>query len=130
MTSLGDLVNARVGILIHARWTSMISTFHRISDGLIYVDVKLNEWNYRVILVYIPHASYSVCEFNICFDNLCKCVLERQSNGRKFVVGGDFNKVKVKVKVKVKAEGPIEPESAVRKRTRVNTQLYYIRPIW
>ena len=55
------------------------------------MDVKLNAWNYRIIAIYAPHAGYTVHEFNICFDDLRKCVLEGQRNGRKCVIGGDFN---------------------------------------
>ena len=91
VTSLGDFVHAGVGILIHARWTSDVTTFCRVSDRLLYVDVKLHGKGYRILAIYVPHAGYNVNEYEICLDDLRKCVLEGQRQGRKCMVGGDFN---------------------------------------
>ena len=65
MTSLGDFVHAGVGILIHARWTSSVTKFCRISDRLLYVDVKLHGKLYKILAIYVPPKLVSMILENV-----------------------------------------------------------------
>ena len=55
------------------------------------MDVKLHGKDYRILAIYVPHAGYSVNEYENCLDDFRNCVLDGQRNGRKCMVGGDFN---------------------------------------
>ena len=89
VTSLGDFVHAGGGILIRARWASIVTTFYRISDRLLYVDVRLYGKAHRILAIYVPYAGYN--EYEVCLGDFRKCVLGGQRGGRKCMIGGDFN---------------------------------------
>ena len=76
ISSLGTFVHAGVAILIHQRWVQSITSFSRVSDRLLFVDLSMRERLYRIQFIYRTHGGYYVNDFNICFDDLRKSVLE------------------------------------------------------
>ena len=77
--------------MVHKLWEPFIIRMERVSDRIVFADIRISKCTYRFIAVYFLHAGYSLEDFEICFDDLRSKVLMGQRLGMKCMVGGDFN---------------------------------------
>ena len=86
-----EFIHAGVSILVNARWKHSILQFGKVSDRVAYVDLCINNKQYRIIAVYVPHGGYDQHCFDYCFDHIRQTILEGQRLGMQCMIGGDFN---------------------------------------
>ena len=77
--------------MVHRRWIDSIVVCHKVSDRIVYIDMKIFGRKYRIIAVYVPHQGYPVDDFASCFDHLRLTVLDAHREGMQCMLGGDFN---------------------------------------
>ena len=77
--------------MVNKLWVPFIVRVVRVSDRMVFIDIRIAVCTYRFISVYFPHVGYSIEDYEICFNDLRTNVIMGQRLGMKCMVGGDFN---------------------------------------
>ena len=86
-----ETCSAGVAILLHERHAKNVASAKVISDRVMYVDLTVGDWKLRSIEAYAPHAGYSDDALNACFEQVHVAAMGACREGRKTILGGDFN---------------------------------------
>ena len=86
-----ETCSAGVALLLHERHAKNVASAKVISDRVMYVDLTVGGWKLRSIAVYAPHAGYSDDALNAFFEQVHVAVMGACREGRKTILGGDFN---------------------------------------
>ena len=82
-----------VAIILHERWRGSVKGHRAVSERLAWVDVNMHGKKFRLVVAYFPHAGYGEAEVDKLYAELAKVRKAARREGRKIVVGGDFNAV-------------------------------------
>lgn len=90
-TALSDNTFSGTGILLNKTHVRKSNKIHCIIDRVLALDFMAYGTKIRVVAVYVPHAGYSVEDFDETFDQLRYTLQIGRNLKRRLVVGGDFN---------------------------------------
>ncbi len=81
----------RVGTLVHSGLRSAVDELRPLSPRLASLDLHIKGRKVTLIVVYVPHAGYTVEEVEALYEEVAQEVATAENKGAAVVIGGDFN---------------------------------------
>ena len=69
-------------ILVHKRHADNIKAIHKLDDRLLVIDIRIGTRTFRVVAVYMPHASYAFEDLHSVYGRFHAVIGEAARRGR------------------------------------------------